>query len=889
MSKIFKGKNQSSKSYKSNYNTPSRSQGTFGKSLISEGGQSIRSSSRNDYSGYLRDSVLTHQRTVKKVQDSRLLQSEIQEDGIERKTQVLDPLDKTVVKLDTAHTQLNRPDLLRLYDKFGVFPNKHRPLIWKFLLELPGNQEVFERYLNCGIHPAFADIPQEYKIASKSLGAKLQRILSCLAYYSPIFSEVDYLPNMIYPFVKLFANDDLICFETVIAFFLHWGQHFFEYFPNPPVSIIQSVEELLKYHELELYTYFKNIGLNMVDYVWPFLKSLFTTIINKDDWLSLLDFIVLQNKEPQYFLLFILAYLSYFKEPLMRIKTLEEMEHFLEKQNPVNIHHIIKNMRHLKKKTPQSVLTITFKPNLPMHGKQYPIFNLFPEYSVEYHRRVREQYIFEKKKLENKKERIKQVQSLTEELLEQERKFRDKQEALVKAQNDRQNLLRAEEERRLHQRLLQETNSRDRRLEQLRNLEEAIKTSLEQQDKLAGLELQEMEKGLELQTLIDKQLIQSRLEEDQLSRLEFQVTQRLNEVTELRNKEERARKIRTEIDFIDRQNKLRDQVWDENLRAEDEEFKLKMDVMRQKKLSELNRQQEINDKKELDLKLMTEAFEKELKMKDVERERNLRMIAQEEVFRNEEFMQLYKKEEEARREEEEKIMRRRMEEEKNNLIRRADEKLTQIEHEKRLLANDITKYGNTLKERDINQKREMFEDRIIAIRREEELRLLEEEKDLQKTLLDIEEQRKFQKEMQQELLMKEREYHEKQDIYHSLKSNEDRMLHEERERFAEFREGAREELSKVEEARERMLEARLHQLRLQNEELIQKNAEETRKKIQTENMLRYYQSLRERSDDRGERSEESLRDTDQRSWESRGQEIKIEGKPYFYFMIFIID
>ena len=729
-----------------------------------------------------------------------------------------------------------------------------------------------------GIHPAYDNLSRDYSLASDKLLTKLQTILSCLAHYSSIFSEVEYLPELIYPFVKLFANDELLCFETTLTFFLQWGQHFFTYFPNPPINLIQATEEILKFHEFDLYTHFKKIGLNMVDYVWPFLQSIFTTVLSKEDWLSLMDFLVLHNQEPLYLLFFIVSYLCYFKGPLMKIEVLEDIEYFLQKQNAVNIRNIIKNMRYCRKNTPSSVSIVTFQNYIPFKEGQYPIFNFYPEYSVEYHRKIREQFIREQKKLESKKERIRQVQVLTDELLEQERRFRDKQEGLVKAQRDRKDLLILEEERRLQQKLSIETESRERRISQLKRLEEAIQTSLKQQNKLSDKEINELEQELELQSKIDQQLIQSRLEEEALLNLEFQAAQRLNEITELRNTEERARRIRTEMDYTQRQNRLRDRVWDENLRAEDEEFKLRMDIIRHKKLLELNQEQEVNDKKELELKLLTEGLEKELKLKDVERERNLRRIAQEEVFRNEEYIKIYKENEDKFKVEDEKHMTRILNREKQNAVKRANETLANLEKEKRLLTNEIDKYKTTIKERTINLKKDEFEDQVIAIRREKELKLLEEERELQKMMLDIEEQRKFQREMQQELIMKERDFQEKEGIYQTLKRDEERVVNEERRNFADFREAFRDELNKIEDMREKMAEARLSQLKQHNEGLIHQNTDDIRKRAQTENMSKYLEELNEqkRSYTNLENAA-SVRERSQRSHQARGNEIRVEG------------
>lgn len=51
------------------------------------------------------------------------------------------------------------------------------------------------------------------------------RVLSALAHWSAIFGEAEYLPLLAFPFVKLFQNNPLICFEvvaTVIGTHTEW-------------------------------------------------------------------------------------------------------------------------------------------------------------------------------------------------------------------------------------------------------------------------------------------------------------------------------------------------------------------------------------------------------------------------------------------------------------------------------------------------------------------------------------------------------------------------------------------------------------------------------------------------------------------------------------------
>jgi hypothetical protein len=253
---------------------------------------------------------------------------------------------------------------------------------------------------------------------------------------------------------------------------------------------------------------------------------------------------------------------------------------------------------------------------------------------------------------------------------------------------------------------------------------------------------------------------------------------------------------------------LKDRVWEENIKAEDEEFKLKMDLLRHQKLNEYTNEQENNDKKELEYKLMVEDFQRDLKLKDVERERRLRRLAEEEVLKNEEFMRTYKEHENVLKEEEEIQLKRFLDEERENAIRRAEERLGQLEQEKRTQALELEMYREKLKTISSEQKKREFEDKILEIRKRNEIKVLEEERNLQKMLLEIEEERKVQKEMQQELISKEKDFVEKKSYHQTLKRSEERLLEDERRKFEEFRYALRSEIDKVEEVKRKMEEAK---------------------------------------------------------------------------------
>ena len=132
----------------------------------------------------------------------------------------------------------------------------------------------------------------------------LSRVLSAIAHWSSLFSEVDYLPALVFPFVKLFQNNQLVAFEmvaTILCKFIYtcifvnmytvsiylsihssihpliypsihpsinlfinpsihpfiiltdnWCNLWYEYFPNPPLNILAMIENILSHYDPHL-------------------------------------------------------------------------------------------------------------------------------------------------------------------------------------------------------------------------------------------------------------------------------------------------------------------------------------------------------------------------------------------------------------------------------------------------------------------------------------------------------------------------------------------------------------------------------------------------------------------------------------------------------------
>ncbi|KAJ3323251.1 TBC1 domain member 31 [Boothiomyces sp. JEL0866] len=309
----------------------------------------------------------------------------------------------------------NRAKLRGFLHHYGTYPEQYRHMIWRFLLKLPENRLAYESLLKQGTHPAYRSFRVKYPLKSDRLARSMERILSCLAYWSPIFEDLDYLPSLIFPFVKLFWNDLFSCLEVVMTIAINWCQKWWEYYPNPPIEILEFVSQLLAFHDPELYAHFDLHKVNGQIYVWTLVQTLFAELFSKKDWLCVWDHLI--SNQPSFLYHFIIAYLIHFRRPLLRITELKDFYFFFQRRNATNVASIILLMYKVNAKTPKSLDPATFIKNFePATKGEYPVFNQYPEFIINYQSQMKDKIRQEEYEYLKKKQLAAELNRLTEEI-----------------------------------------------------------------------------------------------------------------------------------------------------------------------------------------------------------------------------------------------------------------------------------------------------------------------------------------------------------------------------------------------------------------------------------------------------------------------------------------
>nr|XP_039261457.1 TBC1 domain family member 31-like isoform X2 [Styela clava] len=414
--------------------------------------------------------------------------------------------DETVRTEDDLPNGLSKSRLLKVLKGHGEYPEQYRMFIWRSMLQLPENTSAFSALVKKGTHLSYAALQDQYPIKSGRLQRILQKILSALAHWSVIFAELDSLPSTVFPFVKLFQNNHLICFEMVATFLINWCQHWFEFFPNPPLGILSAVENVLAHHDKKLLHHFIKFKVTTQHYAWPLLQTLFTEVFTRAEWLKFFDHIL--SNDPSFILYGVVAYCTSCRAALLRTDNGDDIKFFFHNRNSLDLNAVIRETYHLMESTPKDIeiqsLIEPFKP-LP-NGTAYPVFNKYPKFIVDYQARERER--IKKDEIEYLRER-KVAEELAQEI--SNRKLEDeawyqKQEMLSEAEEKRRKILMDEDQKLGSQRMRLAAMKRELRVRELQLLDAA---------RLRFVQHQQMKKETDIQRLEDEIQRTARLREQE--------------------------------------------------------------------------------------------------------------------------------------------------------------------------------------------------------------------------------------------------------------------------------------------------------------------------------------------------------------------------------------
>lgn len=276
-------------------------------------------------------------------------------------------------------TQKKLKEYLETSCDYG-YPEEYRNVIWCVLLQLPVNKDTFLDLKSQQENDVVKDFGKclcEIGMPAED-AQRLKNLISLVANWSPVFAEIDFIPSLVYPFLKVFPNSQLLTFEIVASILLNYGQLWFEFFPMDPYNFLGMCENVLMMMDAGLAAFYFQNKVTPQVYAFSLIRTSFSDVLSEMFWYTLWDTIV---SNPPYFVVFIIvAFNTTNRFNIMRLKCFEDIAKFFNSPNPLHIKRIIRAAHEMDAQFPENAHPKKFfHKYVPMMKHYYPVFDSFPK------------------------------------------------------------------------------------------------------------------------------------------------------------------------------------------------------------------------------------------------------------------------------------------------------------------------------------------------------------------------------------------------------------------------------------------------------------------------------------------------------------------------------
>ena len=678
--------------------------------------------------------------------------------------------------------RLSRPRLAKLLRTYGRFPSKYRLTVWRYLLELPGNTEAHSALMKMGLHPRYSDLENQWPVRDQRVLRNFRKTLSSLAHWSTVFSDLPYLPYIVFPFVMVYKSDMLSSLETVMSVLVNWCGDWFETYPHPPIPQLSAIERILEHHDSELLDDFKSRAIDSRQYAWQMMRTLFTQVLTEEEWLSLFDHFFLHSDSPNLILVAIVTYLVYYRSKILSARSSDDVLSFLRRQNPIHMDDFIKLMFELRSRTPDKLFPMSKEEtslsagSFPIPKGQYPVFERYPKHVVDFQLQERERLAMEERTIKSKRDNLADLQRKAQELQEKDQIWRQQQEEYLRSEEEKLASDTRKENQLMKERMALNKLTEERRLRQIALQQSTISSTMEFEEKALEIEQKRREQDLSRRLQKDEMDIEERKKEEEILSLEYATMVRVRDQETRRGMDEQLKALRAEFIARDTAAALESTRETQSARLEDEYRKKTLEVQTQQ-AQLLSRQAELDKlRRALESKEMLASLDRDQKMESVRRERMLRKA--------EEHANKLASEDHAKQVQRERLLlAEEARQERMLLAQHKQWRDDQTMNRKRILDEETRRrfVESELRERRLRELEQLQRDRdleeaLLARRGDEIKDVMMEENNLRDKLTELEEERQKDRRIEMQLLSREHELHKKASVEHVMRAADARLV-----------------------------------------------------------------------------------------------------------------
>ena len=435
-------------------------------------------------------------------------------------------------------------------DQCSSFPSNIRKYIYQFLFSLPNDKNIFSRYDKMGIHPFFRFLDDIYPLADNTQKANLQKVCSLLAFYSPLIGNIYFLPELVFPFIKCFPNEEHFLFELLIAFFHSIGNFWFEFYPGMPLYHIKLSEKIIEHEDSLLYDHIEKIyresdiaQLKLTEIIWRLIRNLFSESLIRDHWLQMIDFLFAYNHKPEMILYIASAFILSIKTEIMTSGNSDEIKSVLfDTNNYTKLTNIFKKAKELYKKY-----------NKYQIYKYIPYYPIYTEYSNDYNKlpdnyfpndykenvdNIKDEMMRINKEYDEKDMHLERTDKYYKDLLRKEKEAQRKFLSELNKENMKEYIIKKELDIALLHKMRFNEELAKKKINKLDEINDTIKNTVNIFNNLSEAEVKRVQQEMEHKKLYENIVLNQRILHEQINKYDRECNKGIEKLQNLRKMKE---------------------------------------------------------------------------------------------------------------------------------------------------------------------------------------------------------------------------------------------------------------------------------------------------------------------------------------------------------------
>ena len=438
-------------------------------------------------------------------------------------------------------------------DQCSSFPSNMRKYIYQFLFSLPNETKIYDKYDKMGIHPFFRFLDDIYPLVDSTQKSNLQKVCSLLAFYSPLIGNLYFLPELVFPFIKCFPNEEHFLFELLIAFFHSIGNFWFEFYPGSPLYHIKLSEKIIEHEDSILYEHIEKIyresdiaELKITEIIWRLIRNLFSESLVKDHWLQMIDFLFAYNHKPEMILYIACSFILSIKNQILASSNSDDLKKVIfDTSNYTKLTNIFKKTRELYKKYNKYQI-YKYIPYYPIYNEGENDYNkipdnYFPEDYKENANNIKDEMMRINKEYDEKDLHLERTDKYYKDLLKKEKEAQRKFLSELNKENMKEYIIKKELDIALLHKMKFNEELAKKKINKLDEINDTIKNTVNIFNNINEAQIKRVQQEMAHKKLYENIILNQRVLHEQINKYDRECNKGLEKLQNLRKTKEEIR------------------------------------------------------------------------------------------------------------------------------------------------------------------------------------------------------------------------------------------------------------------------------------------------------------------------------------------------------------